>query len=60
MVSTELQSTGTALQPVCLQDVVALLVAAGCPDLPAGGTLPRRRGSGSQHGRSKDIASSVL
>ena len=41
------------------QDVVQLLLAAGCPDLgPGGGTLPRRRGSG--HGRSKEIASSVL
>ena len=44
------------------QDVVTLLLAAGCPDLgPGGGTLPRRRGSGQTvHGRSKEIASSVL
>jgi len=42
-------------------DVVALLIAAGCPDVNgSGGTLPRRRGSGSVHGRSKEIASSVL
>jgi len=46
-------------------DVVALLLAAGCPDVSGGGvggggTLPRRRGSGSVHGRSKEIASSVL
>ena len=44
-----------------LQDVVSLLVAAGCPESGAGGTLPRRRGSGQTgHGRSKEIASSVL
>ena len=43
------------------QDVVSLLLAAGCPDLAPGGTLPRRRGSGQvTHGRSKEIASSVL
>ena len=44
------------------QDVVALLLAAGCPDTVTdrGGTLPRRRGSGSVHGRSKEVASSVL
>ena len=43
-----------------LQDVVSLLLAAGCPDPSPGpgGTLPRRRGSGP--GRSKEIASSVL
>jgi len=41
-------------------DVVALLLAAGCPEMTGGGTLPRRRGSGSLHGRSKEIASSVL
>ena len=44
-----------------LQDVVSLLLAAGCPDIVPGGTLPRRRGSGQAvHGRSKEIASSVL
>lgn len=42
-------------------DVVSLLLTAGCPDLAPGGTLPRRRGSGQGgHGRSKEIASSVL
>jgi len=41
-------------------DVVSLLLTAGCPDVGSGGTLPRRRGSGSVHGRSKEIASSVL
>ena len=49
---------------VVFQDVVSVLLAAGCPDLgpgAGGGTLPRRRGSGQAgHGRSKEIASSVL
>jgi ankyrin repeat protein len=47
-------------------DVVSLLLAAGSPETVApqqGGTLPRRRGSGEgrgQHGRGKEVASSVL
>ena len=52
---------GGFYQDFSFQDVVALLLAAGCPDVSGGGgTLPRRRGSGSVHGRSKEIASSVL
>ena len=41
-------------------DVVALLLAAGCPDTGGdrGGTLRSRRGS--VHGRSNEVASSVL
>ena len=48
---------------VCLQDVVELLVSAGCPDVilggGSGGTLPRRRGSVSS-ARSKEVNSSIL
>jgi len=42
------------------QDVVDLLLGAGCPDVTSSytGSLPRRRGSVS--GRSKEVASSVL
>jgi hypothetical protein len=49
-----------------LQDVVDLLVSAGCPDVllagggGSGGTLPRRRGSVSSSARSKEVNSSIL
>ena len=33
------------------QDVVSLLLAAGCPESAPGGTLPRRRGSGEMRHR---------
>ena len=58
--SCDLNNNKTLTVPI-FQDVVSLLLAAGCPDLAPGGTLPRRRGSGQvTHGRSKEIASSVL
>lgn len=41
------------------QDVVDLLLSAGCPDVVLSGTLPRRRGSVSA-GRSKEVNSSLL
>ena len=36
------------VQNLPLQDVVSLLLAAGCPESAPGGTLPRRRGSGAR------------
>jgi hypothetical protein len=43
-----------------VQDVVELLVSAGCPDLLLSGTLPRRRGSSSTAARAKEVNSSIL
>ena len=39
------------------QDVVSLLLAAGCPESAPGGTLPRRRGSGEmRHRGGKEVS----
>ena len=39
------------LPNITSQDVVSLLLAAGCPESAPGGTLPRRRGSGEMRHR---------
>ena len=44
------------VQNLPLQDVVSLLLAAGCPESAPGGTLPRRRGSGeTRHRGGKEV-----